>query len=192
MLKGDSVIAYIVEDILYLIYKDRVIQNSLKDVIYQGFIIDKEKFMDSFLKIIKKEKIKNKLFGDTITILKNAFYSSSDIFFLDSIFNELGFIKVNYWDIHPFLSDDHATYIEINESYMIVYLDKDIYLDLKYFKDIPTILGCLKYYFKDYIILFGMNKNIPNIKLKNFDIYYLEEPKNYILKSLLKVKKYDA
>lgn len=185
-------VVYIVNDILYIIYKNRVIKNILKDVICRGFIVDKEKFMDAFLKIVKKEKIKSNLFGDNITILKSAFYTVADIFFLETIFNELGFIKIKYLEMKDFFSDDKATYVEINDSYMVLYLDNAIYLDLNYFKDIPMIFWYFKKYFGDYLILFGSNKNISKIKAKELDIYYVEQPEMFILTSLLKVNKYEV
>ena len=45
---------------------------------------------------------------------------------------------------------------------------------------------------KDNYVLFGNNDIIPSIELKNKKVYYLDQYKDYILKSLLKVKKCDA
>lgn len=185
-------IVYFVEDIIYFIYKDRVIENQLKNIICNGRIISKDLFMNAFLKIIKKEKIKGKIFGDKIVILKNSFYSNADLYFLESIFNELGYVKVEYLDMKDILPDESATYIEINNHYMVIYLESAIYLDLNYFKDIPKILDYLKPHFKNYVILFGFNNIIPEVRVKNLDVYYLENPQKFILNSLLKVKKYDA
>ena len=44
---------------------------------------------------------------------------------------------------------------------------KDLFLDLDYFKDVVTILNYLKDYIKKDVIFWGLNKNIPKIKLKN-------------------------
>lgn len=72
---------FFVDDFLNIVYKDRVIQNKLKDIISKGYIVDRSRFVEEFLKIIKKEKIKGKLFGDNINIVCNSYFSSSYIFF---------------------------------------------------------------------------------------------------------------
>lgn len=90
------------------------------------------------------------------------------------------------------LPESNATYIEINEEYMVINLDKGVYLDLEYFKDIPQILEYFKAYFKEDVVLFGTNKNIAQIKMKNKFLYHLENSATYINDSLLKVKKYGA
>ena len=90
------------------------------------------------------------------------------------------------------LPESNATYIEINEEYMVINLDKGVYLDLEYFKDIPQILEYFKAYFKEDVVLFGTNKNIAQIKMKNKFLYHLENSATYINESLLKVKKYGA
>lgn len=68
---------FFVDDFLNIVYKDRVIQNKLKDIISKGYIVDRSRFVEEFLKIIKKEKIKGKLFGDNINIVYNSYFSSS-------------------------------------------------------------------------------------------------------------------
>ena len=183
---------FFVDDFLNIVYKDRVIQNKLKDIISKGYIVDRSRFVEEFLKIIKKEKIKVKLFGDNINIVCNSYFSSSYIFFLETIFLDFGFIHVNFVDIKDLLPESNATYIEINEEYMVINLDKGVYLDLEYFKDIPQILEYFKAYFKEDVVLFGTNKNIAQIKMKNKFLYHLENSATYINDSLLKVKKYGA
>ena len=49
-----------------------------------------------------------------------------------------------------------------------------------------------KAYFKEDVVLFGTNKNIAQIKMKNKFLYHLENSATYINDSLLKVKKYGA
>ena len=46
---------FFVDDFLNIVYKDRVIQNKLKDIISKGYIVDRSRFVEEFLKIIKKE-----------------------------------------------------------------------------------------------------------------------------------------
>jgi len=183
---------YFVENTFSLIYKGKVISTTLKNAIHKGYITDKTDFMEEFLKVIKREKIRSKLFGDEITIVKNAYYRTSDLFYLESIFSELGFVKVHFFDILELLPEEDATYIEVNSSYMVLYFADGVYLDLNYFCDIPRILDYFSRQFKSSLILFGVNPNIPKIKVKNKEVYYFEGFSNYITQSLLKVKKYDA
>ena len=68
---------------------------------------------------------------------------------------------------------------------MVINLDKGIYLDLDYYKDIPKILDYFKDLIEKDIVLFGVNKKIPEIKLRDRDVYYLQNKEKYIIDSLL-------
>lgn len=182
-------IIYFANETFYLVYNRKIIAVTLKQIISKGMIYHKSEFMEAFIKTLKKEKIKSKLFGDTITILDIG-YSIIDRFYLESIFLELGFIKVEYYDVRNFFQDGYATYVLINDRNMILFLNDTINLDLDYFKDIPKILDYFKEHFGDYLIFLGSNSFIPDIRLKGIDVYYLEEYTDFIPKCLLKVKKY--
>ena len=188
-LMGDLMIVYIVENSFHCVYKNRIISVDLKNCIQKGYIVNKEVFMQEFNKMLKKEKIKTKLFGDNITFVNNGYFSTGDLFFLENIFNDLGFIKVDFLDIRDLFPDMNVIFVEVNESYLIIYLNDILYLDLTYFKDIPAILNSLKSFFDKDIAFFGLNKSIPNIHTKDVYSYYIENYKNYITQSLLKVKK---
>ena len=188
-LMGDLMIVYIVESSFHCVYKNRIISVDLKNCIQKGYIVNKEVFMQEFNKMLKKEKIKTKLFGDNITFVNNGYFSIGDLFFLESIFNDLGFIKVDFLDIRDLFPDMNVIFVEVNESYIIIYLKDILYLDLTYFKDIPAILNSLKSFFDKDIAFFFLYKSIPNIHIKSVYSYYIENYKNYITQSLLKVKK---
>lgn len=182
-------IIYIVEDILFCVYKDRLIKVVLKNCIQKGYIINKEIFVDEFNKMVKKEKIKNKLFGDNITFVNNGYFSMGDLFFIENIFYELGFIKVSFLDIRELLPMMDVTFVEINNTYLVVYLEDILYFDLKYFKDIPKVLEVLKPFFKGSIAFLGLNKCIPKVCINNVSGYYIENYDSYVTQNLLKVKK---
>lgn len=186
---GDLMIVYIVENSFHCVYKNRIISVDLKNCIQKGYIVNKEVFMQEFNKMLKKEKIKTKLFGDNVTFVNAGYFSIGDLFFLESIFNDLGFIKVDFLDIRDLFPDMNVIFVEVNESYIIIYLNDILYLDLTYFKDIPAILKSLKSFFDKDIAFFGLNKSIPNIHIKDVCSYYIENYKDYITQSLLKVKK---
>lgn len=182
-------IIYIVEDTLYCAYRGKLISAFLKSCIQKGFIINKDVFMHEFSAMLKKEKIRNKLFGDNITFVDNGYFSVGDLFFIENIFLDMGFIKVDFLNIRELLPEAKATFVEINNSYLVLYLDKTLYLDLSYFNDIPKVLGLFISYFDNDIALFGVNKCIPKVYINNVNIYYIENYKDYITQSLLKVKK---
>lgn len=180
-------IIYIVDNILNIIYKGKVISKTFKDSVSKGYVINRELFIRDFSLILKKEKIKSKLLSDKIIIVNNAFYRNSDLFMLEHIFNELGYVKIQFWDIRELLKKDY-NYIEINNTYMVLYLEKAIYLDLDYFKDIPKIIDYFKDYLSKDIIVFGGYKYLLDL-VKNRNFYYFENYKSYITDSLLKVNK---
>ncbi len=186
-MKVKDIIVYVWDNKIGIIYKNKLIKKDFESI-DNGFIVDKEKFMYEFLNVMKKEKIKGKLLGDKITIVKESFYTFSDVYFLESVFNELGFIKVNFIDIRIFF-DREATYIEINKKYMIINLDKGLYLELIYYKDIPKIIEYFKEYIKKDVILYGTYKDIPNIKVRGLNVYFMDNRMTYITDCLLKVKK---
>lgn len=182
-------IIYIVENILFCVYKDRLIKMVLNSCISKGYIINKDIFINEFNRMIKKEKIRSKLFGDNITFVNNGYFSIGDLFFIESIFNELGFIKVDFLNIKDLFPIDDVIYVEINDSYFVIHLKDTLYFDLKYFKDIPKVLMILKPYFNKDIAFFGTNKCILNIHIDDIQFFYIENYNDYITQSLLKVKK---
>ena len=183
---------YIVDDKLVIVNKDRVWEKSFKSI-DKGYILNKEKFMEEYSSFLKKEKIKTNILNDRIEIVLNSYYLESDRFYLENIFVDLGYLKVEFKDINEILGvrdKENILYVELDKGYMVVYLDRGIYLDLDFFQDIPKILQYFLEYFDRDIILFGTNKMVSQIKLKDKMVYYIDKPDTYIEKCLLKVKKY--
>lgn len=187
-----DIVVYFVDSNLHFIYKNKLFTEPLKDIIVDGMVVSKNKFMEAFVKILKKHKIKSKLFGDEITIIQNVFYSASDLYFLEQIFLDLGFIKVHFFDIRELLPEEDATFIEINQNYLVFYFDNGFILSLDYFKDLPKLFSLLVAYMKPTVILLGTNSNIPKIKHSSLEIYYFANYSTYLIDSLLKVKKCDV
>ena len=181
---------YFYDDIISIIYNGQVIEKKL-DSIYRGLVVNRTDFMESFLGLLKKERIKSKLFGDKIYIVRDAYFNNRDLFYLENLFLELGFIKVIFIDIYELFSEEY-TYIGVFKDYMVFYLDKPLVMDLTYFKDIPKLIAYFKEYYQTYVILFGTNHFIPAIKSQLVPIYYVDHYQNYITQSLLKVKKIDG
>ena len=185
-----ELIVYFCDNVVHIVYKGEVISKKL-DSIFRGLVVNRTSFMESFLEILKKEKIKSKLFGDKIYVVKDVYLKPSDLFYLESIFADLGFIKVVFLDIKEYFNEDY-TYIGIFQDYMVFYLDNPVFIDLEYFKDFPKLIEYFKDYYQKFVLLFGTNKNIPNIHSNLVYIYYIDDFQNYITQSLLKVKKYDV
>lgn len=184
----NKLMVFMVDKSVNILYKNRIICEKLSSV-NKGMVTNRLLFIEEFVRILKKEKIKTKMFGEDIVIVKNSFFEVSDMFFLENIFTELGFIKVLFKDIKDLMPKDEASYIEINESYMVINFDKGLFFDLDYFKDIPKVLEYFKNDFKNEIVLFGVNKFIPKIKVKGLDLYYFDDFREHIVNSLLKAKK---
>lgn len=183
-----ELIIYFCDNTLYIVHNMKIIEKKM-DSIYQGLVVDRTKFIESFMQILKKEKIKTKLFGDKIYIVKDVYFNERDMFYLENIFLELGFVQVLFMDIKDLFLSDY-TYIGIFKDYMVFYLDKPVFLDLYYFKDFPKLISYFQEYYESYVVLFGTNENIPEINQSLINIYYIDNYKDFIVKSLLKVKKY--
>ena len=184
----EELVVYFYDNVVSIVDKDRVIKQEL-DSISEGLVVDRTSFMESFVSIIKKEKIKSKLFGDKIYIVEDAYFRSSDLFYLESMFMEMGFIKVIFKSIDELFSEEY-TYIGIFKDYVVLYLDKPIVLDLAYFKDYAKLIQHFKDYYQKYVVLFGTNEDIPKISSNLVNVYYIDHYQDFITQSLLKVKKY--
>lgn len=190
MIKLKGLVVYFYDDVLNILYNGRIIEKKL-NCINQGMVVNRTEFIENFGNILKKEKIRNKLFGDKIYVVKDVYFKESDLFYLESIFTDLGFLKVKFLNILDYFMEEY-TYIGVFNNYIVFYLDKPVLLDLIYFKDFPKLIDYFIDYYQNCVILFGSNSNIPNISSNYVNIYYIDNYKNYIINSLLKVKKYDV
>lgn len=191
-MKGErmDIVVYFSDNTLSLIYKKRIIKKAMKSI-RRGLIEDTKSFMNDFMDIMKKEKIKSKLFGDKICVVQDAFYSVRDLVYLESVFSQLGFLKVEFWDINKAFYPKY-TYIGMFKDYMVLYLKKALVIDLNYFKNITKVIDYFKEYYQNYVVLFGSNALIPNIHSKLVNIYYIDRYEDYITQTLLIEKKYDV
>ncbi len=187
-----KMILYFRDDGFSIVYNGKVMNIQMESIVDKGEIVDRGRFMEEFPKIIKAKKIKSKLFGDNIYLVKNSYFNNRDIFFWESLFSDLGFIKVIYIDIRDFFLDSDSTYVEINKGYLVLNLDKGIYLELDYIQSIEDVLVYFSKYMKKNVILFGSNDSISKVKCDSMNVYYMEDNINYITQSLLKVKKCDV
>jgi len=177
-------IVYLVDKVINIINKNKVISSEFKSL-NKGMIDDKDLFIIEFKELMKVNKIRGKLLNDNIKII-NTYYNKRDQFYLEAIFTELGFFKVIFEDIKGIFLNNDYSYIEINNTYLVIYLDNRIGIDIKYFNDALEVINIFKDKLKDNIILFGVNEIIPKIKIKNKNIYYLDNYEDYIIKKFIK------
>ena len=183
----EELVVYFYDNVVSIVDKDRVITQEL-DSIKKGLVVNRTSFMESFVSIIKNNKIKSKLFGDKICIIQDAYFHSGDLFYLENMFMEMGFIKVIFKNIYELFQKKY-TYVGIFKDYIVLYLDKPVFLELTYIKDYSKLVNDFKDYAQKYVVLFGSNQDIPNIS-QLVNVYYIDYYQDYVVKSLLKVKKY--
>jgi len=184
------IIVYLVSNRVIVVYNKRIITKDLFKIVDKGLIKDKEKFSEEFMRLLKDNKIKNKLLGEDIWVLKNTYYTEGELFFIQSIFERLGYLKVRFIDIKDFFKEKNSIYIEINNDYLVINMDRGILVDLEFFKDIKSILKMIES--DKPIILFGDNEKLLDIIEEKSEIYYIDNTKNYIADALLDYKFYKA
>ena len=69
-----ELVVYFYDDVVNILYHNKVISRKLSSV-RQGLVVDRTSFMESFLSILKKEKIKSRLFGDKIYIVQDVYFA---------------------------------------------------------------------------------------------------------------------
>lgn len=172
---------YFREDKIFFVDKSLVINKIFKSLLF-GRIIDKNLFINEFNEFLKINNIKIGLIGSKLKIVKNAYFNLSDIYFLEQIFLDMGFLKIEFLDINTFYLNKEDVYIELNQDYLVyknnIYILNDIN-NLKVF--LSLILPC-----DVNIVLYGNNPLIPKIVLKDKNIYYVDNYENFIVDALKK------
>ncbi len=182
---------------LYIKKENKIIKCSpYKNTLLYGHIIDRNKFIKRYNKLIEENKLTNNLFNNNITIIINNTYTEEDKRILLEVFEELNYKNIKFIQEINYLNiEKKNVYICFNYNYFYIYdlspLGKvKVYIFLnnnltKYL--IPTIL---KYFKNKKIFIYGKNyQEIVNI-LKNtkYHYYYFEESENLILKIFLSKK----
>lgn len=183
---------------LYNKKNDKLIVSKVgKDVLRNGFIIDRDKFIKRFNSIILENNIKGKIFNENINIVINNLYTIEDKLLIKEVFSNL-----NYNNIYFIQEVDYIkiykdrVYINCNYSYFyMLYSDELGKIKVNLYKnDVvnkKVILDILKSLNKRVVFLYGKNYNeIKNIINKE-DImyYYFECSDNLMINLLLNDKK---
>lgn len=64
-----ELIIYFCDNTLYIVHNMKIIEKKM-DSIYQGLVVDRTKFIESFMQILKKEKLKQNYLEIRFILLK--------------------------------------------------------------------------------------------------------------------------
>lgn len=190
------------ENILYLddyinLYNKRneklIVSKVAKDVLRNGMIINKEKFIKKFNSIILENNIKGKIFNENIYIIINNLYTIEDKLFIKEVFNYLNYNNIYFiQEIDYIKINKDKVYINCNYGYFyILYSDELGKVKINLYKnDVinkKLIIDILKILNKKVVFLYGKNyKEIKSIIDKeDIEYYYYEYSENLIIKLIL-------
>ena len=145
--------------------KKKIIEKINNNIIKNGKINNIEKFIKMYENLIKKYKLNNNIFGETIKIIVNPTYNSADTMLLKSIFEKFNYRKIIIENETKYYKINNCnSFLNINNSYKILSM-------LDEYKKIKTYLIPNGY--------FEENDEFEFIKKKieNKDIYLLGEGK---------------
>lgn len=124
MKKIDNIL-YLTDDTIYLKNKkiDNIIKYKINDgIVNNGKVININKFINTYEKLINTNRINNSLFGETIKVIVPNIYSNADILVLKNILETFNYRKI-FIDLESKyykLNNDNA-YINIQNNYMLLY-----------------------------------------------------------------------
>lgn len=193
------------ENILYLddyinLYNKKshklIIVKPYKNTLRNGFVIDREKFIKKFNKILDTHNLKRNFFNESLNVIINNLYSKEDKLFIKELLENLNYKNIAFVQELEYLEIDKNTlYINCNYTYFyFIYTDIIGNIEINLYKNnqINKELFCniLKLLNKNVVILYGKNyKEIENIlKREKIDYYFYEEADNLIINFLLNDK----
>lgn len=192
-------------NILYLddyinFYNDKlkkiIIEKPYNNTLFNGKIINKDKFINKFVKIKEKYKINNNLFNENIIVIINSSFKDIDKLILKEILEELNYKKVKFVnEVDIIKLNKKSIFINYSISYFYIYninhqgsisqnIYENNYVNKKLILNIIDILN------KEDIIFTGKNyRELLNVlKTSNKNYYYYEENDNLLIKLFLKIK----
>ena len=164
-----------------------------KNTLLNSHIIDKDKFIKRFNKIIIDNKLNKNIFNNTITIIINSSYTKEDKKVLTDVFEELNYKNIKFIN--------EINYLNVNKNNLIInYNDTYFYFYYQNYKGnidmlmLPNnnitsvfITDYIKLLKKKNIYLFGKSFLDITSKLdkEKINYYYYEESANLILNLIL-------
>lgn len=190
-------------NILYLddfinIYSNKlkkiIIRKPYKETLNNGRIIDKNKFIRSFLKLKEENNLNNNLLNESMLIITSSVIKSEDKILLKDTMEELNYKNIKFINELEILKiDKKILFINFNYSYFYIYsITENGKIKISLYENDAInkslILKIINLFNKEKIIITGKNsKEIINIlKNTNFNYYYFEEANNLFINMYLK------
>ena len=187
------------QNILYLddyinLYNNRlnkiIVFKPYKNTLRNGIIIDRDRFIKVFNKMIIKNKLKRGLFQESISVIINSEFTKEDKRSIKEILNELNYNKVNFINENKFFNNSNI-YINYNESYFTLSYNTDKKREIISYKNNKLNKELLLKFLnnnnkQNKIFFYGKNaKNIYDVIKNNKNLYLFSDNNNLILTLLI-------
>jgi len=174
-----------------------IILKPYRNTLRNGMIIDRNKFIKKFQKIIDEYNLGSTFFNENIFIVLNNLHTYEDKILLKDIMEELNYKNIKFIQETEYLKlNKDNIYINYNNSYFyILYINELGKIEVNLYKKDDINNGVIKYIINilnaKNIILYGKNiKELENIlKKEKIDYYFYDDSDNLLIKFLLHNKK---
>ncbi len=190
-MKKYSIIMYLVDNFIYLYYKNELINYKVnKNILNNGKIVNPNRFIKSLSFLFKKNKVNKTLFNQNALIIVNYIFNKSDKYIMNNILNELSINKVNYLSDYELLNKE--SYLIINNSNLFFITNSNkFYIELNDLVNYELAIKLIKKELKKEIILIGNNDYLNKIhqfieKKYNKSCYLIDEYKQFIINKAIK------
>ena len=164
-----------------------------KDTLLNGHIIDRDKFIKRFSKIIIDNKLNKNIFNNAITIIINSSYTKEDKRIITDVFEELNYKNIKFINEINYLNvNKNNLIINYNDTYFYFYYQNhkgniDMLMLLNNNITNAFITEYIKLLKKKNVYLFGKSfLDITNkLDKEKINYYYYEESVNLILNLIL-------
>ena len=173
-----------------------IVYKPYKNTLNKGRIIDREKFIKLYSKLLKEYKLNNHIFGNSIKVIINNNINKEDINLIKIVLEELNYQNISFVKEIRYLNiNSKSIYVCFNNNYFYLYYLDDfgniIMLMYDYNKiNLLLVSKVIKYLNKKEIYIFGKNyQELINILDKyKIDYYYYYDSDNLILKKIINDK----
>ena len=150
-----------------------IVHKPYKQTLKYGRIIDHDKFIKKFTKIISDNKLNKNIFNSSISVITNGTYTKEDKKIIKDVLENFNYQKINFIPEIKYLKLTKKTLIiNANLDYVLIY-----YLDYKGNMQVITLDNnkFLEMFLKDISYGFRDEKDIKNIEenyLKENSVFY--------------------
>ncbi len=174
-----------------------IIFKPYKKTLWEGKIIDREKFMKIYLKLLESNHLKNNILASRISVIINPSYKEEDKKLLQSILEDLNYKKITFLEEINYLKiGNKCIYCHFANTYFYFYYKDNLgKLKMKIYENDEInkelISEIIKLIGKNNIFIYGKNyQELALICEKNdYEYYYFEDASNFIITQILKCVK---